>query len=273
MGDAKGGGGRRAPRRRWLMLALFAATSAANAAHWLQFAIIAGVAQRFYGVGPAAINWTSMVFMAAYVPLVFPASWITDKKGLRVAVALGAGLTALGGWLKALGSWPDRFAVAFAGQALVGAAQMFTLGAPARLAALWFPPGQVATACALGVFGNQVGIAVGFVVPPAVVSAEGGPEDVTRELLWLHVALAAAPTLLFLLILFLFEAAPPSAPAPEVEGGLGPEQLPLRPPAPLKEPPPAANGAPHTHTHSHTHSHTRTHTRTHAHPHPHTYTH
>ena len=62
----------------------------------------------------------------------------------------------LGSWVKVLSAFPDRFYLAFIGQALVGGAQIFILGVPARLAAVWFPLRQVSTACSLGVFGNQV---------------------------------------------------------------------------------------------------------------------
>jgi FLVCR family feline leukemia virus subgroup C receptor-related protein len=61
-----------------------------------------------------------------------------------------------GAWLKVVSASPDYFYLAFLGQALVGMAQIFILGVPARLAAVWFGPRQVSTACALGVFGNQV---------------------------------------------------------------------------------------------------------------------
>lgn len=53
-------------------------------------------------------------------------------------------------------SLPDGFWITFIGQAIVGASQMFTLGIPPRLAAVWFGPDEVSKACALGVFGNQV---------------------------------------------------------------------------------------------------------------------
>lgn len=68
----------------------------------------------------------------------------------------GAGIMVTGAWLKVLSASPDCFYLAFLGQALVGMAQIFILGVPARLAAVWFGPKQVSTACALGVFGNQV---------------------------------------------------------------------------------------------------------------------
>jgi len=73
-----------------------------------------------------------------------------------VTLLCGTAIMLTGSWLKVLSVSPDRFYIAFFGQALVGMAQIFILGVPARLAAVWFGPKQVSTACALGVFGNQV---------------------------------------------------------------------------------------------------------------------
>ena len=50
----------------------------------------------------------------------------------------------------------------------------FLLEVPARIASVWFPPNQVSTATSLGVFGNQIGVVVGFVLPPAFVP---GPSE------------------------------------------------------------------------------------------------
>jgi FLVCR family feline leukemia virus subgroup C receptor-related protein len=61
-----------------------------------------------------------------------------------------------GAWLKVVSLAPDSFWLAFLGQALVGTSQVFILGLPAHMAAVWFGPSQVSTACALGVIGNQV---------------------------------------------------------------------------------------------------------------------
>lgn len=77
-------------------------------------------------------------------------------QGLRLAVVLGALLMCIGAWLKVFTADPDQFVLTFIAQLIVGMAQMFTLGVPSRLAAVWFPQDQVSTACAIGVFGNQV---------------------------------------------------------------------------------------------------------------------
>lgn len=34
---------------------------------------------RYYQVSDTWINWTSMIFMIIYIPLIFPASWFLDK--------------------------------------------------------------------------------------------------------------------------------------------------------------------------------------------------
>ena len=44
----------------------------------------------------------------------------------------------------------------FAGQTVIAISQIFILGIPPQLAATWFPSDQVSSACAIGVFGNQV---------------------------------------------------------------------------------------------------------------------
>jgi len=71
-------------------------------------------------------------------------------------VTLGSIGTALGSWLKVFSVAPDRFWLTFCGQTLLAMSQTFILSIPARLAAVWFGPNQVSTACSVGVFGNQV---------------------------------------------------------------------------------------------------------------------
>lgn len=229
------------------MLLLMAASSAANASHWLPFAVCAETVRKFYSASTAAVAFTSSLYMAAYLLLVIPASWFIDSKGVRASLLLGLLGTATGAWLKALACAPDRFALALTGQALVAASQVLTLALPARLSALWFPARQAASATALGVLGNQVGVAVGFAVPPLVVQG-GTVADTSYQLLLLHIGLATPPTLLFLLSFPLFEAAPsvPPEASPEAPHPLpSPEEEPLKEKVtepPTQSPPPQPSG-------------------------------
>lgn len=68
----------------------------------------------------------------------------------------GAIGTTLGSWIKVFSVSPDRFWITFVGQTFVAVSQAFVLSVPARLAAVWFGPDQVSSACSIGVFGNQV---------------------------------------------------------------------------------------------------------------------
>lgn len=75
-----------------------------------------------------------------------------------MAAVFGCLGTCLGAWIKVLGVHPDLFYVAFIGQSIVAASQVFILSLPAKLAAVWFGPNQVSSACSIGVFGNQVSV-------------------------------------------------------------------------------------------------------------------
>lgn len=67
-------------KRRWLMLVLFVLCSMINAVQWIQYSIISNVVIRFYNVSSFAVDFTSIVYMITYIPLIFPASWILEKK-------------------------------------------------------------------------------------------------------------------------------------------------------------------------------------------------
>lgn len=51
---------------------------------------------------------------------------------------------------------PERFWVVLLGQGVVGISQIFMLGIPPKLAAVWFGSNQVSSACSIGLLGIQV---------------------------------------------------------------------------------------------------------------------
>ncbi|XP_052126017.1 feline leukemia virus subgroup C receptor-related protein 1 isoform X2 [Frankliniella occidentalis] len=142
--------------RRWLVLGSFCLLSLMNGMQWVQYAIISDSVAKFYDVSPQAVDWASMIYMLTYIPFILPASWMLDNKGLRCTVLLAGALNCLASWVKAASGQRDLYAVTMAGQTLAGITQAFILAVPSRLAAVWFGPGEVATACAIGVFGNQL---------------------------------------------------------------------------------------------------------------------
>ncbi|XP_025264541.1 feline leukemia virus subgroup C receptor-related protein 2-like isoform X2 [Camponotus floridanus] len=200
-------------KKRWLMLVLFVLYSASNSMHWVQYSIIANIVMRYYNVSSFLIDMTSMTYMITYIPLIFPASYLLDKFGLRYAVIFGALGNALGSWIKVFSIATDRFWITFLGQTVVAVSQIFVLSVPARLAAVWFGPDQVSSACSIGVFGNQLGVAIGFLFPPMLVPNSDNICNIEKGLQLMFYIVAGLTTLLLILILFFFKSAPPLPPS------------------------------------------------------------
>uniref|UniRef100_A0A8C4WWX7 Feline leukemia virus subgroup C cellular receptor family, member 2a n=1 Tax=Eptatretus burgeri TaxID=7764 RepID=A0A8C4WWX7_EPTBU len=188
--------------RRWVILLVFSSYSLANAFQWIEYGIVSNVFAKFYNVPDTAIDWLSMVYMVAYLPLILPVTWLLDTRGLRVIAVLGSLFNCLGAWIKLGNVRPDRtgFAVTLVGQSVCAVAQVFILGMPCRLASLWFGAREVSTACSIGVFGNQLGVALGFLVSPLVVPNRD-PEEILGHVQWLFLGTAGFSTLLFLLVI------------------------------------------------------------------------
>ncbi|XP_016021971.2 feline leukemia virus subgroup C receptor-related protein 1 isoform X2 [Rousettus aegyptiacus] len=194
--------------RRFVVLLIFSLSSLVNAFQWIQYSIISNVFEGFYGVSLLHIDWLSMVYMLAYVPLIFPATWLLDTRGLRLTALLGSGLNCLGAWIKCGSVQQHLFWVTMLGQSLCAVAQVFILGLPSRIASVWFGPKEVSTACATGVLGNQLGTAVGFLVPPVLVPSTRNSTDLAPNISTMFYGTAAIATLLFILTIIAFKEKP-----------------------------------------------------------------
>ncbi|XP_017476335.1 PREDICTED: feline leukemia virus subgroup C receptor-related protein 2-like isoform X2 [Rhagoletis zephyria] len=159
-------------KRRWIVLFLFVFYSGANAAQWIQYSIINNIIVKYYGINDKWVDWTSMVYMIVYIPLIFPGSWFLDK-------------------------------------------MVCILSLPARIAAVWFGPHQVSSACSVGVFGNQLGIAVGFVLPPILVENSDDLDKIGSDLLFMFYCFAGFTTVLMVLMILFFKDKPPTPPNPK----------------------------------------------------------
>ncbi|KAJ8736680.1 hypothetical protein PYW08_007336 [Mythimna loreyi] len=204
---------------RWLVLFVFVFNSASNSMQWIQYTIIQDAVVKYYGVSSIQVYWTSMIFMITYIPLIFPASFLLDKTNLRVTTIIGSFGTCLGAWLKVFSVPQDMFWLGFMGQTVVAISQVFILNVPPRLAAVWFGADQVSSACSIGVFGNQLGVAVGFVLPPMLVRASGTIPEIAADLRLMFYLIAGFTSVLFVFILLFFKAAPPSPPSAAADMG------------------------------------------------------
>ncbi|XP_042633989.1 feline leukemia virus subgroup C receptor-related protein 1-like isoform X2 [Cyprinus carpio] len=200
--------------KRFAVLAVFSLYSLVNAFQWIQYSIISNIFVDYYSVSSTTIDWLSIVYMVAYVPLIFPATWLLDKKGLRMTALLGAGLNALGAWVKCASVGPGLFWVTMTAQVICSVAQVFILGLPSRIASVWFGPREVSTACATAVLGNQLGVAIGFLLPPVLVPNTADDKDLMgHNISIMFYGTAGLSTLFFLLTIFVVKDRPPLPPS------------------------------------------------------------
>ncbi|XP_060789139.1 heme transporter FLVCR2 isoform X2 [Neoarius graeffei] len=200
-------------RRRWLIVLLFSSYSLCNSYQWIQYGIISNIFMDFYSVSAFAVDWMSMVYMLTYIPLVFPVTWLLDRKGLRVVALVATAVNCAGAWVKVVSVKPHLFWVSVFGQVVCSIAQVFILGMPSHIAAVWFGPEEVSTACSIGVFGNQLGIAIGFLVPPVLVPNVDDLDKLAYHISIMFYITAGVATLLFILVVIVFQdkpALPPS---------------------------------------------------------------
>ncbi|XP_054826974.1 feline leukemia virus subgroup C receptor-related protein 2 isoform X2 [Eublepharis macularius] len=199
--------------RRWVIVFLFSSYSFCNAFQWIQYGSINLIFARFYGVTSFAIDWLSMCYMIIYIPFLFPVAWLLDKKGLRLIALAGSALNCLGAWVKIGSMQPHLFPVTVLGQVICSLAQVFILGMPSRIASVWFGSREVSSACSIAVFGNQLGIAVGFLLPPVLVPNVQDKEKLAYHISIMFFMTAAVASALFILVIFVFQEKPQYPPS------------------------------------------------------------
>ncbi|KAG9436236.1 feline leukemia virus subgroup C receptor-related protein 2 [Apis mellifera carnica] len=200
-------------KKRWLILSLFIVYTGMSNFQWIQYSIVSNIVRRYYGVSSLAVDWTAMAFMAYYLIFIYPATYMVNRWGLRWSNIIGCCVTCLGSWIKVLSVSPDRFWVTFIGQSLVASTQTIILTLPGRLAAQWFAADELSTATSLSIFGNQMGIALSFLITPIIVKNHENLDDIGAGLSHLFWGVAIILTVALILIVILFEDDPKIPPS------------------------------------------------------------
>uniref|UniRef100_A0ABM5FRJ0 Solute carrier family 49 member A3 isoform X1 n=1 Tax=Pogona vitticeps TaxID=103695 RepID=A0ABM5FRJ0_9SAUR len=173
--DPKQPGAFQVYRRRWFLLAVVSLLSCSNALLWLTFAPVADKTAERFNTSVDIVNWLSLVYLVISVPFGLLAIWILDTIGLKFAVILCAWLNVIGSIIRifsivdilSLGSL--NFVYLLVGQCFCGMAQPLIIFSPTKVAALWFPDHQRATANMIGSMANPLGILIANLLSPALV--------------------------------------------------------------------------------------------------------
>ena len=194
---------------RWVMLVVFMFIVAITQLLWITFASITGDAAKFYGVSDLSIGLLSMSFMIVYIVVSIPASWVIDTYGVRVAVGIGAALTAVFGILR--GVWSTNYTLVLVAQIGIAVGQPFVLNAVTTVAARWFPLRERATASGLGSLAMYLGIFVGLALTPYLMLHYG-----IASMLVIYGIVSVLAALVFFIFARERPATPPCPPGMEV---------------------------------------------------------
>ncbi|XP_015676367.1 solute carrier family 49 member A3 [Protobothrops mucrosquamatus] len=164
----------KAYKRRWVILAAVCVVNCSNAMLWLTFAPVADITAERFHTSLDMVNWLSIVYFVVSVPVGLLAIWILDTIGLRCAVLLCAWLNMVGSIIRvfsvidslSLGSL--NYIYLLVGQCLCAGAQPLIIFAPTKLAALWFPEDQRATANMIASMSNPLGMLVVNLLSPTL---------------------------------------------------------------------------------------------------------
>lgn len=207
--------------KRYFILLIFCLLSATNSFQWIMYSIIADVVKEYYEVPSIAIDSTSVIYMIVYIPLIFPSTFLLTKRGLRVTLIIGSFGNLLGSIIRCFSVNPSLFYLTLVGQTISGISQVFILNIPPHLSSIWFPNHEISTATAIGVFGNQMGIAAGFIIPTYLVTKSTLKSVVASKLSILFEGTAIITFVSFVLILFFFDEKPKYPPSIAAKKGSG----------------------------------------------------
>lgn len=185
---------------RWVVLAVFMLINVMVQVLWICYAPIATQAAAAYGVKREDIDLLANLFMIIYLFISFPASWAIDTYGFKKAVGFGALLMGAFGLLRAV--FPTNYTMAVVGSVGISVGQPFLMNAFTKFAALWFPQKQRATITGVIFLAVFLGVGLGEVLGPALLSSFGfagmqliyGVASAVSALLFVVLAKSAPPT-------------------------------------------------------------------------------
>ncbi|XP_056374234.1 solute carrier family 49 member A3 [Hyla sarda] len=163
-------------KKRWLMLFAVCLLNSSNAMLWISFAPVADLTAKYLKCSLDTINYLSLVYLVISIPFGFLASWLLDTLGMKYAIIISSWLNMTGSIVRTASSIPfmnpgkSNLVYLFVGQSICAVAQPLVLFVPAKLAAVWFPEHQRATANMIASMSNPFGIFLANILSPVIVS-------------------------------------------------------------------------------------------------------
>jgi len=200
---------------RFYVLFAFCLLSFNQCLFWITFTPIASNAKLYYGIGDDVValllNWGPII----YIPVCFVTSWLTaQKNGLRRVCVGSAVVTGVFMVVRCIPSFRHGhkdtigplslldFVCLHSAQIVNAAVGPPVMASPSLLSAQWFPDNERNRATAVAILANNLGAAIGFVLPGWLNVRSPSAVPI---LLYAEAGLAVAT---MLLVLAYFPAAP-----------------------------------------------------------------
>jgi predicted MFS family arabinose efflux permease len=177
---------------RWVVLGAFSLVAGLSQLLWLNYAPLLTTVQAKYGVSEGRAGLLLLVFPLVYVLLSVTAGKLTDRRGYKFSVGLGAVLMAA---FSCLRIFDGSFWVLLIAQTGIAVGQPFAVNGISKLVSDWFSREQSAIATGLGTMGMFIGMAAGMAATPPLV-AELGTQGAMAAFAALSIVICAAFLLL-----------------------------------------------------------------------------
>jgi MFS family permease len=215
---------------RWIVLLAFGLVLCVQAFLWITFAPIESSVEQVFGVGSGLVRLLALVGPVMFVFLGSYAGDLSDRRGFKFAVSLGAVIIAAFGIIRAvvphvIDSGTAQYWITLVCQAVIGAGAVFILVNMGKMPMKWFREENRATAIGLATLFFYLGTAIGVLLMPIIANIPEDSADVAlmragvNRILWVTAAVMVVATVIFMLLSR--ESPPtPSGPVPE-EARLG----------------------------------------------------
>lgn len=156
---------------RWVVLLVYMYIAALTQLFWLNFAGIDTYMENALHFSAMKVGMLAAVFPFTFLILSIPAGIVSDRKGYKFAVGLGAIFTGVFASVRVFS--PYSYLVLFVSQFGISLGQPFVLNAVTKLSVTWFPESEDATAVGFGSLALFLGMIVGLGLTPVLVKNLG----------------------------------------------------------------------------------------------------
>ncbi|XP_067216410.1 solute carrier family 49 member 4 homolog isoform X2 [Linepithema humile] len=163
----------RLQKESWIALCLFCALLCSQSCVWNTWGPIAGFAlQAFPSWNKSLVALLSDWGCISYLSCCVPCCWFLYKKGLLMSLRMAAILSTLATFVRCMFFRENVFTITVHTAAILNGLSGVILGpAIALISAVWFPPGKRTTATGVSSACNQLGMAISYLIGPAVVES------------------------------------------------------------------------------------------------------